>query len=217
MFISQRVLSLVIVGKFNPSIIHPSWFELKKIARNIEVESARIDVVHNQVAAFEMAGINVRAQNVQLLLSSADESMWETIRDWGINIFTYLSETPVSALGINLDLEIDIGNREKWDKFGDILVPKTAWKNVLISPKLRNVRIQSDNPDDDCGYIWTQVEPATNPQLPFGVQVQINNHFDLKKGGNFVGTAGIVSCLQEKWESSISRSDAYVKSLMGLI
>jgi hypothetical protein len=45
-------LTIVVVGSFNPAIFHPAWFSRCNLIRQEEADSAKVEIVHSEVAQF---------------------------------------------------------------------------------------------------------------------------------------------------------------------
>lgn len=202
------MVSVVTVGKFNPSIAQPSWFASEGLITKAEADAAQIEVIHPEVSDFtvlssEGAALRVQVLRERLYIATEDARLFEMTRDLGVGILTLLRHTPVSKLGINYDCHVNMPSDDARNALGRRLAPPDPWNDVLRSPALLSLSMKSARADNLEGHVAVKVEPS--PRLPFGVLVAVNDHFDIT-GPDGHGAEKVVDVLKTAWDLSLKRS-----------
>lgn len=201
-------LSLVFVGNFNPSIIHPSWLVQKELIKESEGESAETKIVHERISKFSLKMTNFEVTENRFQIKTSDESFFDPARDLMASIFKILNETPVSALGINHIFHYEV-NEEKYLEVGKKLVPFDNWKDILERPRVMGLELQDRKRDDDYdGYIRFKVTPSD--LLDLGISLNINDHFN--RQGDNTNTEDFVNLLIDNWDHSLEKAKQMVNN-----
>src|ERR1700730_13351449 len=95
-------MEIVLLGSFNPKILHPAWFRRYDLINEADVEASTVRLITNDISDIEMRGIHTVCLKDRMSLGSSDPSRYEMIRDWLLQIFRLLPHTPITSLGINL-------------------------------------------------------------------------------------------------------------------
>ena len=74
-------LSIVLIGNFNPVIISPCWLASKGLIREIEAETARVDVIHSEVTKFELDWFSFESTQARIDFKTNRESHFNILRD----------------------------------------------------------------------------------------------------------------------------------------
>lgn len=203
-------VSIVLVGKFNPAVFHPSWFAQQGLLRPSEAETAEDVVVLQHVATFKMDWLNVFVDMQRFQLHTTQMDYYPVIRDLAMGTFALMPETPIYMLGINMHSHVRVDSEGDWHKIGNTLAPKDPWGGILESPGMKSVSIQGIRPDerddgDIVGGITVQVEPSV--KFPLAVFFSVNDHFQIKDPQHPSISAGtIMEVLAANWNSSLDRS-----------
>lgn len=206
-------VTIVLVGSFNPSIFHPVWFASENLIRAGEADTAKIEIIHPDIAIFDMEGFRIEVNQTRFSISTTQEPYFVVIRDLTLGTFGILKHTPITMLGINFLAHFKIDSEEKWHEVGHILAPKPPWGDALDSPGLRSLTMQEDRRrDGQAGYIRVKVEPSAkiNP----GIFVDINDHFQKPSESKTTGSEEIMTILNNSWEASLQRSDKIIRTLL---
>lgn len=178
-----KELSVVLIGKFNPSIIHPQWLVRKDLIRSGEAEDAKIKVNHPEISDFDLSSCAIQVTNDRFMISSTQETYFKSMLGLIKNILELLPECPISQVGVNLHHHYKFDDKERYIEFGHRIVPKDdLWNKILKNPGLTKVTIESDRKDDRDGKIMIMVG-ISRRILKQGVEIQVNDHFDLYKKG----------------------------------
>lgn len=202
------MVSVVTVGKFNPSIAQPAWLASEGLITKAEAEAAQIEVIHPEVADFtvpfsEGALLRVQVLRERLHISTEDARLYETTRDLSIGILTLLRHTPVTKLGLNFDCHVSMASDEVRNALGQRLAPPTPWDGIVEKAAMLSLSMKSPRPDGREGHIVVKVEPSV--RVPSGVLVAVNDHLDITAPDGH-GAEKVVDVLKTGWDVSIKRS-----------
>jgi hypothetical protein len=93
-----REVSIVMVGNFNPAILHPLWFSSQKLIKRAEAEAAEIELVHREMALWHTEWFKLNVVPERLQLRCEQEAYFEPARDLALGVLMLLEHTPVRAL-----------------------------------------------------------------------------------------------------------------------
>lgn len=178
--LDQESASIVVLGRFNPSIFSPGWLRLHNLIGASEAERAQVQVIVPPAAVFATDWLNVDVREDRLMLATAMPQDFERLRDVAVGILGVLKETPVVALGINREIHWRVPSPEEYHGFGDMLAPKEVWEEELKLPGTQGLTIQGIRPDLWAGFIRVMIQPSA-VATPLGVYAQFNDHFYLTR------------------------------------
>ncbi len=205
-------LSFVIVGDFNPKIFHPLWFSKHGLIGEHESEEAKIQVIHSDVAVFNLEWLRLQVTRDRFDISTTQEAYFEVLRDLVISIFGILEHTPVKMLGINYQLHFKMKSEDEWNSLGHRLAPKETWNKVLKNPGMQKVSIKSERTDDYKGNIIASAEPSS--KIKHGVFFSINDHYESNLPDENNWTGSMVSIIKDNWDESIQRSKLIPQAIL---
>lgn len=98
-------LTVVVAGAMNPAIHHPAWYDLGNPAANHEFQTATNVIVLPQMSTFVIDEIKVECMPDRWTCgtNSKDIKIHTRVLQIAKNTFSRLSETPVSAMGLNFE------------------------------------------------------------------------------------------------------------------
>lgn len=208
--------SVVLVGKFNPPIFQPAWFSCHKLVSDQEGENAVVNIIHPDVVNFKLSWCNVEVTRERVVLNTNQEHAFELIRDLAIGTFRLLSHTPITMLGINFELHMQMRDEDEWHRFGHQLAPKKQfWNDTLINPGTICVTVQGQRPDDYLGRIQVDVRPSE--KIKNGVIFRINDHFENESKEGVIGCDYIINILESQWEISHERANSIINNALSKI
>ncbi len=211
----QREISLVVLGAFNPSIFHPSWFAQEDLIRHEEVDVDKIEIIHSEVAIFQLDWLRLQVTRDRLALHSKRESHYEATRDLLIGTLDLLRHIPTRALGINHDLVLEYESKDQFNQLGRELVPAEKWTAVLQRPDMVRVEEQGERTDGHDGYIRVKVEPILDGGK--NVLCEVNDHFSLSQENMSISTVAIGKLLNVEWRNISERANQILGHVEGLI
>jgi hypothetical protein len=144
------------------------------------------------------------------------------IRDLAVGLVTFLPESKVTALGLNVVEQVQFFESDFWHFIGDTLAPKELWKEALgISSHigLKSVNLQMPKVDDsgvyNLNYAWLQ--------KPCWSQFGFNDHYSASSESTINSKSAKLavdevfdplSILMGFWEQSLEMQDAYVSKIL---
>ena len=206
-YLQIETLSLVIIGDFNPVIFQPYWLFSKGLIRDDEAKNANVDILHNEIVRFELDWLKMEITRSRCELSSSKVPYFEPLKDLVIGIFKILNETPIKSLGINHIFDLELKSDAQYYEFGNKLAPLELWKDDLRAPRLFQLEIfEYERKDGLEGSRKVRITPS-DKSISFGVAVNINNHFDLKK-------IDFTTHLEANWDESFIQAKIIVENLL---
>lgn len=179
--------SVVLLGSFNPMIFHPFWLLQKKLISEDDVTKEKIFVNEN-ISSFHVGDwldMTTTTKRCEFKIKKAERVVM--MRDLIVGTLNSLSEMPIFAVGINRGGVYNLLDEKSYYKFGEKLAPLHMWEPSFHDPRLRNIAIEevgSEKFKDKRRTIL--IKPAEVDNLPFCVDLNINNHYDLENVGQTV-------------------------------
>jgi hypothetical protein len=193
--------SIVLVGSFNPRIFQPSWFVRHRLLPEGAEESANIEVINNDVAAWGTDNFRVEVIGARFMLHGVAMPAVEILRDLAAGAFAILSHTPVQMIGLNSEAHYPWPNEESWHSFGHLLAPKERfWTPILDKAGTRSLVVEGARPDDFAGHVVVKVEPSRRVQP--GVYIETNDEFRNLSSG---AAEWVQDVLVNYWDESRQR------------
>jgi len=200
--IKEKKLQIVLVGNFNPHIFHPQWFISQKLLGQKEGESAKIEIIHPDIAIFSLDWLRLEVTRERLVAISNYDQYNEVIKDLIIGTFSVLQHTPMKMLGINHTYISEVSDEAIWKGIGDKLAPKDIWGKFMKKPGLRSLIVESNEFENEIykNIVRVTVDPAKGR---LNLRLNINDHFELINiDENSLGSNGIISILKDEWANS---------------
>lgn len=208
---AAREYSFVVMGDFNPAILHPSWFASQGLIKHGEAVEAKIDVVHKEVASWSIEWLRVYSDGDRLQLVTEQEPFALPLRDLVMGVLTLLEHTPVRALGINFAGYYQFSDRHSYDRFGHELVPKARW-GALTDPRTQKAMVTSVHSDGRSGA--TNVAVAASERFLLSARISSNDHTDCPRDELASGAMWAVRNVKDNWVACKERFERVVESLI---
>ncbi len=197
-------VSVVLLGAFNPQIFHPAWFAAYGLIRQSEAETAKVEVVHPEYAAFATEWFKLSVSADRLAVESAGSAFRKALLDLVTGTFSLLSHTPLRTLGLNRVFHFRMESEADWHAIGHHLVPKEPWNSVLKLPGTEEVRIRAVRPDDYRGFVRAIVGPSQ--KIKPGLYFQVNDHYEVEKE-EATNSKRLMEILNLVWQESLRRAE----------
>lgn len=192
--LEREIASLVVIGNFNPSIFHPSWFLANKLLSEKDSEETEIKVITPVIASmFIGKWLNLEVLENKLSAVCTEPQYFNPMRDFVQGIFILLEHTPVKAIGVNFEEIISLRSEEDRKSFVNKLYNFEKWSNVSKKAVLNNIEVVFGESEEN--YLKMQFSPSD--KVPYGIRMMFNFHREPKK----LITANIVEILDKQWES----------------
>ena len=210
--------SVIVIGDFNPAIISPDWLEQNNLIGKDDAEDARQDdgtVISHKATQFETSWFAMQVLERQFSLTSKG-LLSPSIKDLAVGIFSTLSHTPISAMGINFMAHYKMLKADHYFKIGDVIAPKTIWselfkdENESIGLEALVMRVEpckrGDTPTTgDLKRITLQISNKVHQ----GIFFSLNDHHNIVKIPNGSSTDAadkIVMLLEQEWQNTLDES-----------
>src|SRR6266540_2804734 len=201
-----RGISIVITGQFNPTIFQPQWFSTEGLLTGAEADSATIQIIHPDVAAFELPWLSIQVQRERFQATCISQPHFERVAALVCDAFELLRHTPLRMLGINHEAHYRASTLEKWHELGHMMAPKEFWRQFFASPGLQNLSIrQIPREDEETGYKQVTIEPSVKVRP--GVYIAFNDHFQGEDENAVLGAPKIIELVRNNWGPSLQLSE----------
>jgi hypothetical protein len=214
-YLQVETLGIVFIGNFNPVIVQPFWLANKGLIREKEAEKAseKIEIIHNEIVRFDLDWAYVTITKDRCDFKSTQRPYFDTMRDLSTGIFKLLKETPIKSLGINHLYDFSLPNADMYYSFGNKLSPLKIWDGNLNDAKLLTLEIVEEKRyDKHNGRYRIRILPSSDQSIPFGVQININDHYDLEPVENGRNLEMIFR-LEKYWQQSFQRAKDVIEKL----
>jgi len=209
--------SIVLLGSFNPAIVHPDWLRHRGLLREGEYEDSEVEVIVPEFSRFRIAWLRVQVTPTHFQLVTLEPDRRLLLRDLAVNVFEILNETPIKGLGLNRDQHFAVPDDKTLNAIGHALVPVKPWTSVMSEPGMLSLTVRDVRPDGRTGHINVRVEPSLS--LTPGLFVGVNDHYQLdddRPEAVPLDATDATVILSTEWDASTSRADGYVESILRL-
>ena len=204
-------LSVVLRGKFNPSIFHPAWLADVGLVPEQQASEAAVNgikVIHNDIASFEVDEIFVEVLRDRFSATTNNASQSGTMRDLVRGIFLLLEFTPLTAVGMNRLMHFRLQSDEQVSQTLQRLYQPTPWTQTFQSIKSAGIRIEGITDDEDAGILRVDVEDSKQVK-PGGLFISTNEHH----GGEL---AALLDYLDARWFAAMARARQIADQVVSL-
>src|SRR5713101_7180018 len=94
-------LDVVMLGSFNPAILHPQWFLRQQLIGEEEALDSAVKVVSAEVTEVSFGGLTIVCLHQSLVISTANVAYSTKLFDLVDNMLRLLPHIPMRACGIN--------------------------------------------------------------------------------------------------------------------
>ena len=207
--------SIVLIGSFNPAILHPEWLAHRSLIRPEEAEQAEIEVVSRQVTIMRLSWFELEALQDRFSATATDPTHFQTLQECVMGIFELLEFTPISAMGLNCQMHFRMREPENWASLENALAPKEPWAGILPgrrndAPTLQTLSLNGNRDGSSAESLTVKIEPSHRVQP--GVYMATNEHFEFSEGGS---TRGPMNMLSQHWLEALAYSKRLANRLIG--
>lgn len=211
--VSTLGVNVQVLGHWNPSLFVPVWFADVGLLPEEEAKEADIDVIHEEVAQFDVDWLAVRVTRDRFVASTTRLTHTEALRDLIIGTLELLTHTPTRVMGINHDYVLQFDNRGDFDQLGWTLVSPDNWP-MLEKPGVATMQMQGARRDDNPGYVRIKIEPTLDET--YRVLVGVNDHYSPSLEAESKTTPQLVEILRERWADSADEAEQVVDHVRGI-
>lgn len=186
--IENQLVSVVLVGDFNPAIFNPDWLKSIEIATPDDVKAAEIGVIHKEFTQFTVGGLEFEVSAEQFSIKASAEPFIK-VADVIMGIFgEALKHTPIKAMGINYHAHFRVPGPDIQTKLGRALAPLAPWGSWGESLEsddfedrggMASLTMQQNKfTDRNSGRILVNVQPSQLLKpAGSGVFIAVNDHY----------------------------------------
>ena len=195
--------SIVLIGSFNPAILHPEWLAARSLIRSEEAEAGKVEIVSRQLTVFRLTWLELQVQDNRFAAHTTDPAHYQTLQELVLGIFNFLEFTPIEQMGMNHHMHFSMEREDDWHKLGDILAPKDVWRDVLPGlrsdglPGLRTLVMEGRREGSPAKLARIKVEPSV--RLVPGVFFESNEHYE---ASGTESTAQLLGALRDCWRDA---------------
>lgn len=201
--------SIVVVGKMNPAIHHPTWYKYLGLLDEQECNSALAAtiVVVSPVSQFTAPPFQVVCQPERWEIQTTQSKYMERILVTASKVFEVLTHTPVSAYGFNFHFHKEARTANVGQALGSA-VSGLPLGLVLSEDEAGEMSVISTNKD---GH--TTITVAQSALGPNRVLVRFNAHYNIALALNPVHFE-LTPLLREHFFPDHARAEQYAQSVV---
>jgi hypothetical protein len=220
-------VSIVVLGSLNPKIFTPDWFARNELISADEAEAARVDFIHPSVSQFQTDWFSLLVDEQRFQIST-QKVPYINLHDLVLKAFgERLFHTPVSKLGINREVHVNLGSQKIRDRIGFELAPPSAWgtweakirevKEGGRQGGLTSITMRLMYPDDrPRGHIEATVRPSNVVPENRGISIFVNDHYEIENVERPNGASEVMKLLEANFDKSIVRADDVIDQVLRL-
>ena len=206
--------SIVLVGSFNPAILHPEWLAHQSLIRPEEAEQAEVEVVSRQLTVIRLSWFELQVLEDRFSATATDPAHFQTLQECVLGIFSLLEFTPISAMGLNRQMHFRLQQPENWASLEDALAPKEPWVGILTgrhdgAPTLQTLSLNGNRDGSSAQSLVVKVEPSSRVQS--GVYMATNEHFEFLGASS---TSEPMNMLSRHWLEALAYSKHLANKLI---
>ena len=207
--------SIVLIGSFNPAILHPEWLAHQSLIRPEEAKQAEVEVVSRQLTVIRLSWFELQVLENRFSATATDPAHFQTLQECVMGIFALLEFTPISAMGLNQEMHFRMRDPETWASLENALAPKEPWARILPgrrdgAPTLQTLSLSGNRDGSSAERLIVKIEPSHRVQP--GVYMATNEHFEFSDEGS---TRGPMNTLSQRWLEALAYSKRLANGLIG--
>ena len=209
--------SIVLVGSFNPAILHPQWFAKHALIPEGEAETAKVAVVSPELTAVRFAWFTLQVMDRSFTVTTNDPSQFRALEECVSGIFRLLEFTPIVAMGLNSERHVRVPTEDIWTPLENKLAPHAIWTNVLPGPRsgastLQTLSVAGKRPESSAEQLSVTIEPSH--QFQPGLFLRTNEHYSFSDGGD---AREPMRTLRKNWNDALAYSNCVTDNFMRMV
>lgn len=188
----SELASIVLLGRFEPATLTPTWLATNQLVRTEEAENATVGILHREIVDFNLGWVRLLVTTDRFFASAEAAHELELV-DLVLGIFAFVEPSPIEAMGLNRKMSFRMPSVALWHALGHRLAPKEPWTGILENPGMAGVSVQGRRAGSSAAYLQIRVAPTVGAQPT--VLIETNEHFER-------GTENrqeLLSVLRESW------------------
>ena len=223
--IERNNWSIVLIGNFNPAIFHPAWFAMNNVISREVADSSDTEVVHSEASVMSLGALRLNIQRMRFGIET-EQAPEIALLDFVSVVFgDLLPHSEIHQFGINRTVFFRASSSESRTRLGRIFAPTAPWGSFgarieqssgSTTGGMTTVAMRElFNETHWNGHCEAKLMPAYELDVNTGIQIAINNHFEMKdqkKGG---GTKAALSIIESEFEARMTRSEEVIAAVLG--
>ena len=116
--------SIVLIGSFNPAILHPQWLAKQGLIPDSEAANAHVDLVSSAMTSVRFEWFTLRVVVDRLSATTTDPAQYHALQECICGTFALLEFTPVGAMGLNSERHVRVPSEDIWTHLESTLAPR---------------------------------------------------------------------------------------------
>lgn len=199
--------SVVLVGSFNPAILQPRWLADQNLIRLEEATQAEDTkdgfVISPELTVVRLSWLEIQVAADRFVATTTDSSQFRTLREFVTGLFELLEHTPVTAMGLNRHLHIELPATTTWQAIEGAFAPRTSLRSVFQGkeetdiPFLMTLAVRGWRAGSSAEHLNVKIEPSKRIQE--GLYLETNEHYTFAKNAR---ASAAMDILREDWDSA---------------
>lgn len=222
--IERNNWSIVLVGSFNPAIFHPSWFLLNGVISKETADAAEVNVVHPEISSVTLGPLRLEVQSNRFHIQT-EQAPEIALLDHVLRVFgDHLPHSQVIQIGVNRSVYFRAQSTEKRTELGRLFAPTLPWgafgeriaasKGAMVGG-MTNVGMRELHDEEVWfGHTEARLMPGFELDVATGIQITINNHFELKSYKEGEGAMRALEVLQAEFETRMAKCDEIISAVL---
>lgn len=213
-------LSIVLLGRFNPTIFQPKWFGNVGLVSDDAASEAKIEIIFPEVTKFSIDQYTILVETNRFIIDRYTPPLVSAM-DFVSRLFgEFLPHTPSHRLGINRHIHFSVDTEENRNAIGTALAPPEPWGewgDHLNRPLphrggLRRLVMEERGLEDrENGHFQVTIQPSGRIAGDSGIYMQTNDDYIFaEKPDDVEGCSGVLQFLNERFDESLMRADVYL-------
>ena len=223
--IERNNWSIVLLGSFNPAIFHPSWFHLNGIISKEVADIAEVNVVHPEVSSVSLGPLRLEVQQNRFHVQT-EQAPEIALLDFVLRVFgDLLPHSQITQFGVNRLIYFRAKSTEKRTELGRLFAPTAPWgafgeriaasKGATVGG-MTNVSMRELLDEATWfGHTEARLMPGFELDVATGIQISINNHFELKAYKEGEGAMRALEILRVEFEPRLAKCDEINSAVIG--
>jgi hypothetical protein len=222
--IERNNWSIVLIGSFNPVIFHPAWLELNQVISKETAESAEVQLIHSEASILVVGNLRLEVQRNRFHIQT-ERSPEIQILDFVLRVFgDLLPHSQVTQFGINRAVFFRAPNSNRRTELGRLFAPTAPWGSFgdriaksegatlggTTGVAMREVLEEKEW----FGHTEARLSPAYELNPETGIQVNINNHFELRTPKDGEGSIRSLEIIKAEFEPKMKSCEEIISAVL---
>lgn len=222
--IERNNWAIVLIGSFNPAIFHPSWLLINEVISKETADSADVHVVHPDLSSIVLGPLRLDVQRDRFSLQT-EQSPEIMLLDFVLRVFgDLLPHSQINQFGINRAVYFRAPSPESRTQLGRTFAPTAPWgafgeriegSDGMTLGGMTNLAMREILFDAMwSGHCEARLMPAYEIDRDSGIQMHLNNHFEVKDHREGNGAMAALIILKKEFETRMEKCDEIIDAVL---